>query len=111
MTGDRVEISCYDDGWRWRFVGQDASGAAVELPANEPASSLAEAVKAARTAYPDLPLDVPDDADGSGRTGAGEPQPAGRDLRLLLAAVVVMAAVTLLMVRRRGRACGECEAR
>jgi hypothetical protein len=56
----RVDVWQQDDGrWRWRYVGvAEVEGEQLELVSNEPESSQDEAVSAARTAYPDVPVEI-----------------------------------------------------
>jgi hypothetical protein len=57
----RVEVWQQDDGeWRWRYVGvAEEDGEPLALVSNEPEPSEEEAVSAARTAYPGIPVEVP----------------------------------------------------
>jgi hypothetical protein len=56
----RVDVWQQDDGeWRWRYVGvAREEGEPLELMSNEPEPSEDEAVSAARTAYPGVPVEV-----------------------------------------------------
>jgi hypothetical protein len=56
----RVDVWQQDDGsWRWRYVGvAEVDGERLELVSNEPEPSQEEAVSAARTAYPGVPVEI-----------------------------------------------------
>lgn len=102
--GERVplqwtEVWQQDDGeWRWRYVADPGpDGDRVELPANEPESTRAQAEEAARTAYPDLGVQVLAEAPEPGRPGRpGTPQ----RLREAMTAAVIAAVLVLVHPRR-----------
>jgi hypothetical protein len=89
--------------WRWRYIeSAQGGGAPLELLSNEVYESREEALKAAMTAYPGVPvleLDRPPDSPA--------PEPHGRDGVARMATPLVAAGVTLavaaLYARRRRR--------
>lgn len=94
-----TEVWQQEDGaWRWRYVSDHGgSGEREELPANEPESSRAEAEQAARTAYPDLAVQVLAEPPEPGEPGRpGTPQ----RLREAVTAAVLAGVLVLAHPRR-----------
>ena len=90
--------------WRWRYLepSSEDGSPAVELLSNEVYDSREEALKAAMTAYPGVPvleLDRPPDSPAPERDGHG----GMARMAAPLAAVGVTVAVVALRARRRRR--------
>jgi hypothetical protein len=89
--------------WRWRYIETAQGGSEpLELLSNEVYDSREEALKAAMTAYPGVPvleLDRPPDSPAPERDGHG----GMARMAAPLAAVGVTVAVVALRARRRRR--------
>lgn len=84
--GERIEVRQEPGGsWRWRFVCIGSDGEVMEIPSNSTKPSCDDAVSAAQTAYPGLPVLVEESPTGEAAHG-----PAGR-LRWTAVALVAVA--------------------
>lgn len=104
-TGGRVVVQRSSGVWRWRYEELDGVAEPVVLPAAEGYPTQDQAAAAARTAYPDVPLEVEHDVRTLAHHGAYQ---GGRGIRsvlrhrrLVLGAAAVVVAV-LVVRRRRG---------